>query len=72
MSGICIWCDFGDCQRCATVWVKCDGVERPYCDLHKEDHSVHVGQGKYESEIEGWYIKCDAAKTSEPISRSNG
>jgi len=67
MSSICVLCDFGDCQRCATAWVECDGVKRPYCPLHQIDHSIHVGPHKYEPEIEGWYIKCDAKKVITPI-----
>jgi len=64
---VCIWCDFGDCKNCSTVWVECDGVKRPYCEKHKDDHSIHVGPHKYEAEIEDWYIKCDAPKKYYPI-----
>jgi hypothetical protein len=60
--------DFGDCQNAATVWVSCDGVKRPFCDRHKENHSIHY-LGKYEAEIDGHYLKCDAPKSFEPIDK---
>lgn len=67
-----IWCDFGDCRRAATVWVSCDGVKRPYCDLHREDHSIHCGAHKYEAEIEGDYIRCNAVKSFGPVDPKAG
>jgi len=51
--------------------VSCDGVKRPYCDLHKENHSIHIGH-KYEAEIEGDYIRCDTSKTFAPVNPKAG
>lgn len=46
-------------------------MKRPYCDLHKENHSIHIGH-KYEAEIEGDYIRCDTSKTFAPVNPKAG